>query len=107
MDNFKSLTPFGASGVRKVRMMNQDKGHREQFASFFSRVREGGAALIPREQLIEVARLVQSVSSSVGASKCIFYFLVTTLFPETKCRRESCVRACLLLGSNGAHRLRF
>ncbi|MEP7106925.1 MAG: bi-domain-containing oxidoreductase [Ferruginibacter sp.] len=60
LDNFRKLEGFGFHGFS--RMSGQlDKGHRAQFAALVKTVKEGGKALIPFDDLVNVT------SASLGA----------------------------------------
>lgn len=54
IDNFRKAEYFGfrSSGMKKT----QDKGHHEQFRLFCQRLREGGDAIIPFEEIINTSR---------------------------------------------------
>jgi predicted dehydrogenase/threonine dehydrogenase-like Zn-dependent dehydrogenase len=54
LDNFRKSTYFGfkKSGLQQT----QDKGHREQFRLFVERLKNGGAATIPFEEIMNTSR---------------------------------------------------
>ncbi len=54
LDNFRKSTYFGfkKSGLQQT----QDKGHREQFRLFVERLRNGGPATIPFEEIMNTSR---------------------------------------------------
>ncbi len=55
LDNFRKLRGFGWPGFRRMNLWRQDKGQRACAAAFVSAVRDGGAAPIPLEQILEVS----------------------------------------------------
>ncbi|MDZ4251832.1 MAG: bi-domain-containing oxidoreductase [Sulfuritalea sp.] len=57
LDNFRRLTGFGWPGFSKLNLWRQDKGQKACAAAFVQAVETGGAAPIPLEELIEVARV--------------------------------------------------
>lgn len=57
LDNFVSLQGFGWPGFRKTRLWRQDKGQSACAAAFLTALRNGAAAPIPLEELLEVARI--------------------------------------------------
>jgi predicted dehydrogenase/threonine dehydrogenase-like Zn-dependent dehydrogenase len=57
LDNFRKLTGFGWPGFGKMNLWRQDKGQKACAAAFVRAVETGGAAPIPLEELIEVARV--------------------------------------------------
>ena len=57
LDNFRRLTGFGWPGFGKMNLWRQDKGQKACAAAFVRAVETGGAAPIPLEELIEVARV--------------------------------------------------
>ena len=54
IDNFRKLEYYGlkSSGISR----SQDKGHREQFRLFLERLKNGGEAMIPFEEIINTSR---------------------------------------------------
>jgi predicted dehydrogenase len=57
LDNFVALRGFGWPGFSKTSSWKQDKGQQACAGAFISAVREGGAAPIPFEELLEVSRV--------------------------------------------------
>jgi predicted dehydrogenase/threonine dehydrogenase-like Zn-dependent dehydrogenase len=57
LDNFRKLTGFGWPGFGKMNLWRQDKGQKACAAAFVRTVEAGGAAPIPLDELIEVARV--------------------------------------------------
>lgn len=53
-DNFRSSREFGGRG--KLSSYRQDKGHQPELARFFDSIAQGGAAVIPFDELLEVSR---------------------------------------------------
>ena len=54
IDNFKKSEYFGTKSSGMSR--SQDKGHAEQFRLFLERLRNGGEAIIPIEEIINTSR---------------------------------------------------
>ncbi len=50
IDNWRQLRAYGWPGVPKMRL-RQDKGHTQEVKAFLDRVRDGGPALIPFEEI--------------------------------------------------------
>jgi predicted dehydrogenase/threonine dehydrogenase-like Zn-dependent dehydrogenase len=55
--NFRKLTGYGWPGFRSMNLWRQDKGQRACARAFIEAVLNGGAAPIPPEELLEVARI--------------------------------------------------
>jgi predicted dehydrogenase len=55
MDNFRETTGYGFKGFSKMKT-KLDKGHNEQFRLLTERLRNGGASLIPFEELINTTK---------------------------------------------------
>jgi predicted dehydrogenase len=53
MDNFRVTEGFGFSGFKRLKT-TQDKGHKTQFSELIGKVKEGGAPLIPAEDIFNV-----------------------------------------------------
>jgi predicted dehydrogenase len=51
VENFRVTRGYGVPGFRKFKTLRQDKGHNAEITAFIDRVRDGGAPLIPFEQL--------------------------------------------------------
>jgi len=66
IDNFKALQAYGVKGFSKMKG-RQDKGHKEQFTSFAKRIKEGGNALIPFDQLVNTTK---ATFAAVESFKC-------------------------------------
>ena len=56
MDNFVDLRPFGWPGVKRKKLLRQDKGQDGCAAAFMDAVRKAGPSPIPAEELFEVSR---------------------------------------------------
>lgn len=52
LDNFRELRGYGFSSFKRFRSRRQDKGHAAELAAFVHSVAEGGAPVIPMDQLI-------------------------------------------------------
>jgi predicted dehydrogenase len=63
LDNFLRLRGYGWPGFRAMRLWRQDKGHVACSAAFVNAIRQGLAAPIPFDEIVEVAR----VSIAIGA----------------------------------------
>lgn len=57
LDNFVALHGFGWPGFGRMKSWKQDKGQQACAAAFIAAVRDGGAAPIPPEELLEVSRV--------------------------------------------------
>jgi predicted dehydrogenase/threonine dehydrogenase-like Zn-dependent dehydrogenase len=57
LDNFRRLTGFGWPGFGSMNLWRQDKGQNACASAFVAAVREGRAAPIPLDELLEVARV--------------------------------------------------
>jgi len=55
LDNWRTLTGFGFKGFSS-RKAKQDKGHADQFRLLLGRLKSGGEALIPFEEIINTTR---------------------------------------------------
>ena len=55
MDNFRKTEGFGFKGFSKLKT-SLDKGHKNQFHSLINKVQNGGAPLIPMEDLINTSK---------------------------------------------------
>ena len=57
IDNFKNSKYYGlkSSGISGI-FKSQDKGHKEQFRLFLERLKNGGEAIIPFEEIINTSR---------------------------------------------------
>jgi predicted dehydrogenase/threonine dehydrogenase-like Zn-dependent dehydrogenase len=64
LDDFRVTTGVGFRGFSRLKT-GQDKGHAAQFAEFARRVREGGAPLIPWEEVANVTRATLAIGESL------------------------------------------
>ncbi len=55
MDNFRKTEGFGTKGFSKLKT-SLDKGHKKQFSELVKRTQQGGAALIPLDELINTTK---------------------------------------------------
>lgn len=55
LDNFRSTRAFGARGFKNLKT-RINKGHKTQFHTYIQRIREGGDALIPFPEMLNVTR---------------------------------------------------
>lgn len=65
LDNFCRLTGFGWPGFRSMNLWRQDKGQGACARAFVDAVRSGGAAPIPLDDLLEVARITIEIGESL------------------------------------------
>ncbi|MCL0077780.1 bi-domain-containing oxidoreductase [Peptococcaceae bacterium] len=56
LDNFKSLIGYGWQGFKKMKLLSQDKGHREGIKAFIDAVSTAKGYPIPLEELFEVTK---------------------------------------------------
>lgn len=56
-DNYRTMRAYGWPGVRTIRLLSQDKGHRAGVAAFLDAVRTEGEAPIPLAEILEVAQV--------------------------------------------------
>ncbi|MBI4822560.1 MAG: bi-domain-containing oxidoreductase [Deltaproteobacteria bacterium] len=56
IDNFRETTGYGFRGFQRLRTRRQDKGHAAELTAFADRVRNGGAQLIPLEDLVNTTK---------------------------------------------------
>jgi predicted dehydrogenase len=57
LDNFRKLRAFGWPGFRGMNLWRQDKGQNACAAAFLAAVAKGAPAPIPRQEILEVARV--------------------------------------------------
>ncbi|NVJ98906.1 MAG: zinc-binding dehydrogenase [Alphaproteobacteria bacterium] len=57
LDNFKSLKGYGMKGLRRHSSPKQDKGHAACVGAFVQAIRNGEAAPIPFDEILEVSRV--------------------------------------------------
>lgn len=55
LDNFRHTTAYGAKGFKGIKG-RIDKGHKAQFHEYIRRIKEGGAPLIPFDEMVNVTR---------------------------------------------------
>ena len=55
MDNFRTLHAYGVKGFSSMKT-KQDKGHKKQFELLIDRAKNGGAALIPFDEIINTTK---------------------------------------------------
>lgn len=63
LDNFRTLTGYGWSGFKRMKLWRQDKGNGACAAAFVQAIREGRPSPIPFEELAEVAELSMKVAA--------------------------------------------
>ncbi len=62
LDNFRKLNAYGWKGVKKQRLLRQDKGQVACARAFVDAVANGAPAPIPREEILEISRLTLDVT---------------------------------------------
>ena len=70
LDNFCELRGFGFRSFSKLKT-KLDKGHAAQFALFARRVKEGGPALIPWEEISNVTRATLAIPKSLAERRWV------------------------------------
>lgn len=70
MDNFIKTSGFGTKGFTKLKT-KIDKGHKAQFSSILENIKDGGVALIPYEELINVTKASFAAIQSLKEGKWI------------------------------------
>ncbi len=70
IDNFRKSKYYGfkKSGMSR----SQDKGHKEQFRLFLDRIKTGGPAIIPYEEIMNTSRAVIAAVQSLKEGRWIF-----------------------------------
>jgi predicted dehydrogenase len=64
LDNFRRLRGYGWPGFHRINLWIQDKGQKACAAAFLEAVRQGGAAPIPFEEIVEVSRVTIEIAMS-------------------------------------------
>ncbi|GGC03919.1 bi-domain-containing oxidoreductase [Dyadobacter sediminis] len=64
LDNFRTLTGYGFSTFTKLKTQ-QDKGHKQQFGQLLEMVRNGGAPLIPFEEIVHTSQVTFAALESL------------------------------------------
>lgn len=57
MNNFRHTRGFRWPGLRSLRTLKQEKGHRQEIAACMKALRDGSPSPIPFEELLAVSRL--------------------------------------------------
>ena len=71
LDNFRSLTLHSGGRRKKQRLMNQQKGFREEAAAFVEALRSGGPMPIDFETLVAVTRATFLVHESLDSGSAV------------------------------------
>jgi predicted dehydrogenase/threonine dehydrogenase-like Zn-dependent dehydrogenase len=66
LDNFRTLRGFGWPGFKSMRLWRQDKGQGNCAAAFIEAIRQGGAAPIPFDELVEVSRVALELGAATN-----------------------------------------
>ena len=67
LDNFRRLQGYGWQGFRAHKLWRQDKGQNACAQAFVDSVRNAGAAPIPLEEILEVARITVALGEAARA----------------------------------------
>jgi predicted dehydrogenase/threonine dehydrogenase-like Zn-dependent dehydrogenase len=67
LDNFRRLRAYGWPGFRRLNLWRQDKGQRACARAFVAAVIAGGAAPIPIDEILEVARCSVALAEAARA----------------------------------------
>ena len=70
LDNWRSLTGFGTKGFTRIKTA-QDKGHKIQFALLNERIKNGGDALIPLDEIVNTTKASFAAIQSLKEGKWI------------------------------------
>lgn len=70
LDNFRKMEGFGFKGFSKM-SSRQDKGHKKQFELLLQRTKEGGAPLIPFDELLNTTKASFAAVESMKQGKWI------------------------------------
>lgn len=65
LDNFRTLTGYDVKGLKKDKLMSQDKGQNACTKAFVESIEKGKEAPIPFEQILEVARMSIDIAESL------------------------------------------
>ena len=71
MENFRQTIGYGFKGFTKLKTWRQDKGHAEEVARFIKRVEQGGAALIPFEEIVNATRASFAAGESAKTGETV------------------------------------
>jgi hypothetical protein len=71
LENFRVTTGYGFKGLGRFKTWRQDKGHRQEIASFVERVTGGGQPLIPFVELENATRASFAAMESASTGKVI------------------------------------
>jgi len=79
LNNFRETRGFGFKGFKKLKTWRQDKGHTAEITAFIAAVEQGGAPLIPVEEIINVTR---ASFAAVAAARGGTVLEISTETPE-------------------------
>jgi len=71
LENFRVTSGFGFRNFRKLKTWSQDKGHQSEIRQFVGRVEQGGAPMIPFEQIENVTRASFAAMTSASENRVI------------------------------------
>lgn len=70
LDNFRTLSAHGFSGLKTGRSLRQDKGHDAELLAFVRALQSGGPSPIPFDELVEVTRASFEVDAKLRG-RCV------------------------------------
>ena len=70
LDNWRALTGYGFKGFSSLKS-KQDKGHAEQFRLLLERTKNGGAALIPFDVIVNTTKASFAVTTSLKEERWV------------------------------------
>lgn len=70
MDNFRTTTGYGVKGFKNIKT-RIDKGHKTQFHEYIDRIKNGGEALIPFNQIVNVTKASFAALQSLKENRWI------------------------------------
>ncbi len=71
LDNFRRLRGYGWSSFRKLNFFSQDKGRRAEISGFVERVAQGGAPLMPTDEIWNVTEATFAAEESAARGRLI------------------------------------
>jgi predicted dehydrogenase len=86
IENFRRTVGYGFKGFKNFKTFRQDKGHTAEFAAFVERLRSGGEAVIPLDELINVTLATFAAMKSASEHRTI---VISQEFHEVLCEDVS------------------
>jgi len=71
LDNFRALRGWGWPQFSNMKMMRQDKGHRQEFEVLTRAIRDGGPPVMPFDQIENVTRATFAAAASARNGQII------------------------------------